>query len=452
MRGNLFGTDGIRSAAGAYPLDTPSLLKLGAAISSLSPASGTGPRVLLARDTRESGPAIEAQLARGLGRGGAQVFSAGILPTPGLAFLVRELGFDFGIMISASHNPFGDNGIKVFDHRGEKIPARLENRISDGVLLGRRLPKAPPRPVASVPADAYYDFLVRNGSGLVPAPGTYKAGGAPRLAVDCANGASYRTAPLLFARLALDAAVGHAEPDGRNINSGCGSTFPTALQRLVAANRAVLGLALDGDADRVIFADERGRILDGDHALFLIARHLRRTEPRFNRVVVGTVMSNLGLERALNRLGIDFRRADVGDKHVHRLMKRCGAILGGEPSGHVILRHRQTTGDGLLTALSFMQALKFFGCDAASVFDQLPLFPQETLNISVRRRKDLKSWKALQEASSRFCGKHGRNARLLVRYSGTEPLIRVMIEARDAETIRTHMPIFQSLLENEIGE
>jgi len=444
MRGNLFGTDGIRSAAGAYPLDTPSLLKLGAAISSLSPASGTGPRVLLARDTRESGPAIEAQLARGLGRGGAQVFSAGILPTPGLAFLVRELGFDFGIMISASHNPFGDNGIKVFDRRGEKISARLENRISDGVRRMRQAPKASLRPLPSVPTDAYGDFLVQNGGGL--------AGSGLRLAVDCANGASYRTAPLLFRRLALDAAVGHAKPDGRNINSGCGSTFPPALQRLVAAKGAGLGLALDGDADRVIFADERGRILEGDHALFLIARHLRRTEPRFNRVVVGTVMSNLGLERALNRLGIDFRRAPVGDKHVHRLMKRCGAILGGEPSGHVILRHRQTTGDGLLTALSFMQALKFFGCDAASVFDQLPLFPQETLNISVRRRKDLKSWKALQEASSRFCGKHGRNARLLVRYSGTEPLIRVMIEARDAETIRTHMPIFQSLLENEIGE
>jgi phosphoglucosamine mutase len=448
MKGNLFGTDGIRSAAGAYPLDEPSLVRLGAAIASLLPRA----RVLIARDTRESGPVIEAQLAHGLGRGGARVFSAGVLPTPGLAFLARELGYDLGIMVSASHNPFGDNGIKIFDRRGEKIPARLEQRISEGVRPGRRLPRAAPRSVAAVSADAYGDFLARSGKDLsAPASEAPRRRGA-ELAVDCANGAAYRAAPLLFARLGVDAAVAHARPNGRNINAGCGSTFPTALQGLVEASRAGLGLALDGDGDRAIFADARGRILDGDHALFLIARHLRRTEPRFNRVVVGTVMSNLGLERALGRLGIGFRRAAVGDKHVQRLMKRCGAILGGEPSGHVILRHRQTTGDGLLTALSFMQALRYFGCDAAAVFDELPLFPQETLSIRVRRRKDLRGWKALQEAASRFSSRHGRNARLLVRYSGTEAKIRIMIEARDRETISAHLPIFQSLVQNEIGE
>jgi len=447
MKDSLFGTDGIRSIAGTYPLDEASLGRLGAVIASLFPS----PRVLIARDTRESGPAIEAQLARSLGRG-ARVLSAGILPTPGLAFLTRELDCDLGIMVSASHNPFADNGIKIFNRRGEKLSARMEDRISAGFDEKRRAVAGRPRPLPGIAADAYSDFLYRCGSGLALAPGNPLAGSGMKIALDCANGAASPVAPPLFRRLGMHVTAGHARPDGRNINSDCGSTFPPALQRLVARCRADLGLAFDGDADRVIFADARGRILEGDRALFFIARYLRETEPRFNRRVVGTVMGNLALERALNRLGIEFLRAAVGDKHVYRMMKRSGAILGGEPSGHVILRHRQTTGDGALTALFFLRALRFFGCDAAAAFDQLVLFPQETLSIRVRRKKELAGWKAFRQAAARFEGKYGGRARLLVRYSGTEPKIRIMIEAQDRDTIVKTMPIFQSLVENEIGE
>jgi phosphoglucosamine mutase len=445
MKPNLFGTDGIRASTGVFPLDDPSLVKLGAVIASLSPA----PRILIARDTRESGPAIEAHLCRGLGRS-ARVCSAGVLPTPGLAFLTRELGFDFGIMVSASHNPFSDNGIKLFNHDGEKISARLENMISAGFFAMERTPARRPRPAVTVAAGAYADFLLGEGAGLVSSSGTFRS--SPRLAVDCANGAASRLAPALFKRLGLDVVAAHAHPNGRNINSGCGSTHPAVLQELVVHNQAGLGAAFDGDADRVIFSDARGRLLEGDHALFLIARFLRATEPRFNRVVVGTVMSNLGLERALKRSGIDFLRAGVGDKHVYRLMKKSGAILGGEPSGHVILRHRHTSGDGLLTALYFMKALRHAGGDAAALYDRLFLFPQRTLSIRVRRKPDLERWPEFQQAIARFAGRHGRQARLLARYSGTEPKLRIMIEARDQETIEQTMPIFQSLVENEIGE
>ncbi len=439
MTDPLFGTDGIRSVAGAYPLDEPSLIRLGAVIATLS----ARPRVLFGRDTRESGPVIEARLRRGLGRR-SRVFSAGVLPTPGLAFLTRESACDFGIMISASHNPHADNGIKIFDRRGEKIPALLEKRISRDFHARKRGPAASPPPPTNLESGAYESFLLGEGDGL--------GNNGRRLAVDCANGAASFLAPALFRRLGLNAVVAHAKPDGRNINAGCGSTQPAALQKLVAKHRAALGLAFDGDADRVIFCDAEGRLLEGDHTLFLLARYLRETEPRFNRVVVGTVMSNLGLERALSREGIAFLRADVGDKHVLRLMKKNGAILGGEPSGHVILRHRQSSGDGLLTALCFLKALRHFAWDAAQLHERLSLFPQRTLSIRVSRKRDLRRWPAFAREASRFAGRHGRRARLLARYSGTEPKLRIMIEARDPEIIDRTMPVFQSLVENEIGE
>lgn len=442
MSAALFGTDGIRGRAGAPPLDPDSLARIGAAIAGLRDR----PRVLIGRDTRESGPAIERQLAAGMGAR-ARAFSAGVVPTPGLAYLTRALGFDLGVMVSASHNPWQDNGIKVFDAGGRKLSARLEARIGREVLAAGAAPRAHRSRCAPAPVDTapYLDFLALQGEGLLTP-------GRGRLAVDCANGAASRWAPALFRRLGLDAVVGHARPDGRNINAGCGSTAPAALQRLVGRRRAALGLALDGDADRAVFCDAGGGLLDGDHVLYLLALYLRDREPRFNRMVVGTVMSNLGLEQALRRAGIGFRRADVGDKHVYRLMARCGAILGGEPSGHVILRHRHSSGDGLLTALYVLRALRHFAWDAAELGRRLRLFPQRTLSIRVRRKPALSRWPALQAEAARFARAHGGRARLLVRYSGTEPKLRVMIEARDPGTIEKSMPVFQSLVENEIGE
>lgn len=439
MKENLFGTDGIRSAVGAFPLDETSLLKLGVVIASLVP----DPAILIARDTRASGAAIEAQLCRGLGPR-ARIASAGVLPTSGLAYLTRKRHFDFGIMVSASHNPASDNGIKIFNRRGEKISGPLENKISAGFRARKKTVSTGAPTIAAIPDREYQDFLYANGREL--------AGQKIKIAVDCAHGAATAIAAPLCRRLGLNAAVRYARPNGLNINAGCGSTFPQTLQKLVRDEKADLGMAFDGDADRVIFSAGEGQILEGDHALYIIARYLKENEPRFNGKVVGTVMGNLGLEKALNAMGIEFLRAGVGDKHVYRLMKKNGAILGGEPSGHVILRHRQPSGDGFLTAFFFLKAMDFFHCGAGEIFSQLHLFPQATANIQIRRKKDLKTWRTLNQAAREFEKKHGGRARLLIRYSGTELKIRIMIEARDRDIIEKNMPIFQSLVKNEIGD
>jgi phosphoglucosamine mutase len=446
MTRNFFGTDGIRGRAGEFPLDEATVVKLGRVIGSLAAVagskSGQGARIVIGRDTRESGPTIEKHLAGGLA-GKTAVFSTGVIPTPGLAYLTRTQRFEFGIMISASHNPFGDNGIKLFDGRGEKISAALEKKISARLSTARKT--APGRATIGHidHQPGYMDFLLACARGLKP--------GKTRIAIDCANGAASLIAPALFRRLGMDPLFSHHHPDGRNINAGCGSTSPQALQRLVRDKKACLGMAFDGDADRVIFVDRDGKILGGDHALYLLAEYLRRQEPRFNGVVVGTVMANLGLEKALSAAGIRFLRTDVGDSRVYRQMKKAGAILGGEPSGHIILRHRQSTGDGLLAALFFMKALDFFGWSAGDLGRRLHVFPQQTVNIPIRRKKNLALWRELARAEKEFARQHGRQARLLIRYSGTEPMVRVMMEARDAGVIENRLPHFTALIQNEIG-
>jgi phosphoglucosamine mutase len=434
----LFGTDGIRGRAGAFPLDEATLVGLGRVISGLA----AGRKVLIGRDGRESGAAIEAQLARGLGRR-VQVHSCGLVPTPGLAFLTRTLGFHFGIMITASHNPYADNGIKIFDRRGEKISAAMERRIGAALKTAGRRAGAAPVVRAVDPGHEYLDFLAAAGRGLKP--------DNLRIVVDCANGAAAAIAPALFRRLGLDARVRHARPDGRNINAGCGSTCPQTLARLVREENADLGLALDGDADRVIFADSRGGILDGDHALFVLGLFLQRSEPRFNGRVIGTVMTNLALESALAARGMTLQRADVGDSQVARLMRRGGAILGGEPSGHIILRHVHSTGDGLLASLFFMKALSRLGWSGLDARRRLLLFPQRVVNVPVSRRRDLARWTALLRAREEFAARHGDRARLLIRYSGTEPLVRIMMEARDVRVIEADLPRFTALIQDEIG-
>jgi len=442
----LFGTDGIRGRAGEFPLDEATLIKLGQVIGSLAATAGSKPghgaRIVIGRDTRQSGAMIEKHLASGMARK-AEVFSVGVIPTPGLAYLTRDLGFHFGIMISASHNPFRDNGIKIFNGRGEKISAGLEKKISARLAAARKTPPGKPA-IGRIDGYAgYMDFLLANGREL-------KCGKA-RISIDCANGAASSIAPALFRCLGMDPLLSHHHPDGRNINVGCGSINPQALQRVVLDKKADLGMSFDGDADRVIFADHEGKILTGDHALYVMAEYLRRCEPQFNGRVVGTVMANLGLEKALADAGIEFQRTDVGDSRVYRRMKRIGSILGGEPSGHIILRHRQTTGDGLLAALFFMKALDFFGWSAGDVRRRLCLFPQQTVNIPIRRKKNLARWQALAQAEKEFAARHGRQARLLIRYSGTESLVRVMMEARDAGVLENRLPFFTALIQNEIG-
>ncbi|HSQ35000.1 MAG TPA: phosphoglucosamine mutase [Candidatus Binatia bacterium] len=438
MSGNLFGTDGIRGLAGEFPLDETTLGKLGRVLSSLA----LGPGIAIGRDTRASGATIETHLARGLGKK-TRRYSCGVISTPGLAFLTRMLGAHFGIMISASHNPYRDNGIKVFNRRGEKISAGLESKISSGLKTARRTDFGAPGTGSIASIQAYMDFLLAHGRDLTP--------GKVKIVLDCANGSASVLAPDLFRRLGMNVVVRHAEPDGKNINAGCGSTCPQTLQRLVRGEKADLGIAFDGDADRVLFADSEGRLLTGDHALYLLALYLNHCEPKFNRCVVGTVMANLGLEKALAAARIGFLRSGVGDSRVYRLMKKNASILGGEPSGHIILKHLQPTGDGLLAALVFLKALEFFNWSGSELHRRLPLYPQRTVNVPIRRRKDLARWKALLQAEREFADRQGGRARLLIRYSGTEPLIRIMMEASAPDVIEEKLPQFLDLIKNEIG-
>jgi phosphoglucosamine mutase len=438
MTGRFFGTDGIRGQAGAFPLDEATLTKLGRVIGSLAP----GARIVIGRDGRESGAMIEGCLARGLA-GKAEIDSCGIIPTPGLAFMTRRLGARFGIMISASHNPYHDNGVKIFNRRGEKISAGLESRISAQLKAAVKGSAAKPVVRTIDPLPDYMGFLRAGGRGLHP--------GKARIVLDCANGAASVIAPALFRSLELDSRAYHDRPDGRNINAGCGSTFPRTLADLVLRQHADLGIAFDGDADRVVFADREGEVLTGDHALYVMALYLRQREPRFNGRVVGTVMANLGLETALAAEGITLARSGVGDSQVYRLMKKNDAILGGEPSGHIILKHLHTTGDGMLAALLFLKAMEFFAWSGADVRRRLPLYPQRVVNIRVRRRKNLSRWKTLAAAEREFASGYGNEARLLIRYSGTEPLVRVMMEARDPGVLEDKLPFFTALIQNEIG-
>jgi phosphoglucosamine mutase len=438
MTVSLFGTDGIRGVAGAFPLDEATMVTLGRVIG--SQAAGAG--IAVGRDGRESGAAIEGYLARGLA-GKAEIHSCGIIPTPGLAFMTRKLGARFGIMVSASHNPYRDNGVKIFNCRGEKISAALESRISAQLKAAAKTTGLKPVIKTVDPLPEYMDFLLAGGRGLLP--------GKTRIVLDCANGAASEIAPALFRALGMDVRTHHARPDGRNINAGCGSTYPQTLAKLVLEEKAGLGIALDGDADRVIFADREGQVLSGDHVLYVLALYLRRNEPRFNGRVVGTVMANLGLETALAAQGIELVRSRVGDSQVYRQMKKNNAILGGEPSGHIILKHVHSTGDGMLAALFFIRAMEFFAWSGADLRRRLKLYPQQVVNIPVCRKKNLARWETLADAQREFGAKHGRQARLLIRYSGTEPLVRVMMEAHDSAVIRDELPFFTALIQNEIG-
>jgi phosphoglucosamine mutase len=430
----LFGTDGVRGAAGTYPLDPPTVRRLGAA---LVRALGTGaasparPRFLIGRDTRESGPWIEAELAHGAVGEGASVTSAGVVPTPAVAYLTRAAGYDAGVVISASHNPFEDNGIKVFSGRGEKFTERVEREVED-IVADSSWQARDGQPGTVPHADlvgAYLDHLravFPEASGLRGLP----------VAIDCANGATTTVAPALFADLGFATAVVATAPNGRNINLACGSTHPQALARTVLERGCQIGIAFDGDGDRAIFVDERGAIVSGDAVLLMCAAQLQREGRLRGGAVAATVMSNLGLELALRERGIDLIRSAVGDKYVMEEMLARGLSLGGEQSGHVIFSEYLFTGDGLCTALNVLRVMAMTGRTLSSLAADLTVYPQVLLNVRVRERVDLATVPAIAAAMSRVERRIAGNGRLLVRYSGTEPLLRVMLEGEDEDDIR----------------
>ena len=443
----LFGTDGVRGKAGVYPLDHVTVRRVGAALVRALPHGTESPHLLIGRDTRESGTWIEAELAHGARGEGASVTSLGVVPTPAVAYLARAFEeYDAGVVISASHNPFEDNGIKVFSGRGEKFTEKVEREV-EAIVADRswRVPDGAPMEVpGAVLIESYLEHL----RAVLPEPSLFRGF---TLAVDCANGAMTTVAPHLFRSLGLETVVIGDRPNGRNINLHCGSTHPEQLAATVVRSGASLGVAFDGDGDRAIFVDHRGRIVKGDAVLLMCARHLQRKGRLPGDAIVATVMSNIGLDVALRDSNIGIVRCPVGDKHVMEEMLARGIALGGEQSGHVIFSDYLYTGDGLCTALHVLQTIAASGRTLSELADDLVNYPQVLLNVRVRDRVDLTAVPAVADAIGRVEARVAGHGRLLVRYSGTEPLLRVMLEGRDEHEIRAWAQEIVDVVKQELG-
>jgi phosphoglucosamine mutase len=447
MSTKLFGTDGVRGRAGAPPLDTRTVRRLGMALVKALPGGGGETRLLVGRDTRESGEQIERDLAVGATAAGATVVSAGVIPTPAVAHLTRSQGFAAGLVISASHNPFHDNGIKVFSGGGEKFTESLEAEV-EGIMADASW-REPGGASPAVPfideAEAYLIHARRALDGQFP-------GHARRIAIDCANGATYKVAPKLLQSLGFELTVIGCEPDGRNINLECGSTHPGRLAQLVVDRGCDLGVAFDGDGDRAIFVDADGRIVDGDAVMLLCAKRMQAAGRLRGNAVVATVMSNIGLEIALRELGIGLVRCPVGDKHVMEELLRDNLSLGGEQSGHVIFPDLLYTGDGIVTALTVLRVMAETGRTLADLAGDLKRFPQVLLNLRVREKRDWMTIPSAAQAVADVDAKLAGRGRLLVRYSGTEPLLRVMIEGENEREIRSWAEQIVEAVRAAIGE
>ncbi len=451
----LFGTDGIRGIAGQSPLDPITVHAIGLALAHSLKANTPVPRVLLGMDTRESSDWIAAALTAGLDAGGASVENAGVITTPAIAFLTRAHSFAAGIVISASHNPWEDNGIKLFGPDGYKLPDSTELAIEAEIFRALESSGATPHPQISDPPELiapavnesdraeYVRFL------LDAVPGLSLDNRI--IVIDCANGAASSVAPQLFAGLGGEVVITHAAPTGRNINQDCGALYPQVVAAEVVEQQASLGITFDGDADRCLLADEYGRVVNGDAVLLLAARDLQARGLLTNSTVVATTMSNMGLEAALRRSGITMLRAPVGDKYVLEEMQRTGAALGGEQSGHIIFTGRSTTGDGLLTALLVLDVMHRAGKSLADLVSDLKVFPQVIVNVKVRERKPLGTIAAVAEAIRAAEADLAESGRVVIRYSGTETLARVMIEAESELAMRTHAENIANAIRHELG-
>jgi phosphoglucosamine mutase len=427
----LFGTDGVRGKAGHHPLDASTIRRLGAALVRAMRDGDRSVRLLVGRDTRESGAWIERELAHGVHSQGATLTSAGIIPTPAIAYLTPRMGYTAGAVISASHNPFEDNGIKVFSGAGEKFTESLEEHVE--AILADRSWEVSPGVVAAIEQIDYRSQYLDHLRRILPLDDRLR--GMP-MAIDCANGATTTVAPRLFEELGFKAHCIGCEPDGRNINLHCGSTAPEMLAKAVVDGGQRLGIAFDGDGDRAIFVDHTGAIVNGDAVMLMCAKQMKAEGRLKGNAVVATVMSNIGLELALKNAGIDLIRCPVGDKYVMEEMIKRELALGGEQSGHVIFSEYLFTGDGLATSLNVLRTISATGRQLADLASELTVYPQVLLNLRVDRRVDLKSIPAIVEVMSSVESRLAGNGRLLVRYSGTEPLLRVMLEGRDKDEIR----------------
>jgi phosphoglucosamine mutase len=460
----LFGTDGMRGEAGSFPLDAATVRTAGRSLAAhLSTKHGRAARIVTGRDTRESGAWIERAFAEGVRAAGGSCESAGVITTPGVAFLTRTLPADAGVVISASHNPFHDNGIKIFSPSGRKLDDSTERLIEADIHAGRAAGEDSVEDEGAADGDEggrteddsqdsldaalrarYLDYLAGEVAGGLRLEGL-------SVALDCANGAAFELAPALFGRLGARVSAINHTPDGRNINLDCGSLNMDGLRRRVLEDGAQLGVAFDGDADRALFVDARGEVVDGDATLWVLAKHSAAQGRLEGDRVVATVMSNLGLELALRSLGVELLRTDVGDKYVLEELLRTGAEIGGEQSGHIIFPRVSLAGDGLVTALSLLRVMRETGLALHELAEGFTRYPQVLTNVRVREKLPFEEVEEIARCARETAEKLGERGRLLLRYSGTEPLARVMIEGQRQDEIEQLADGLATVIRRNLG-
>jgi|Deesub1362B_J571_1020462.scaffolds.fasta_scaffold00457_6 phosphoglucosamine mutase len=445
-----FGTDGIRAKAGEFPLDHSSVFLIGKALTHiLINKLGKKPLILIGRDTRESGEWIEKALCAGILSEKGETHSAGVLPTSAIAYLTAKFNYSAGIVISASHNPYYDNGIKIFSSKGTKISSEIEEKIEEYLIerksiIRESLQQENQIIINKALRDTYIKFLKSQFSNI-------HFNQDIKLVIDCSNGASSFIAPQIFSELGLKVIPLNNKPNGKNINLNCGSLYPESLAQEVIKNKANLGIAYDGDTDRAIWVDEKGKILNGDYTLFILADFLKKKGKLSSPEIIATIMSNLGLEIALQKKGLTLIRTPVGDKYVLEEMIKRGSNLGGEQSGHTIFLDIFPTGDGILTSLKMLEVLITEGKNLSELAKGMEEFPQILLNVKIKEKKDLNQFPEIIKTIDNIKEKLGKEGRVIVRFSGTEPKVRIMVEGRDYKKIKEYAHQIGEIIEKYLG-
>ncbi|MBI2441606.1 MAG: phosphoglucosamine mutase [Lentisphaerae bacterium] len=448
--GRLFGTDGVRGVANIEPMTAETALLIGRATAHVCKRHKDRHRVVIGKDTRVSGYMIENALTAGICSMGVDVLLVGPMPTPGIAFITRSMRADAGMVISASHNPYQDNGIKIFSRDGFKLPDAVENEI-ESFITAEHIKDI--RPTAAEIGKAFrIDDAI--GRYIVFCKNTFPdhlSLGGLKLVLDCANGATYKVAPIIFSELGAEVITINDHPNGMNINDHCGALYPEMLMVAVVKHGADAGLAFDGDGDRLIAVDEKGSCLTGDHLLAICAKSLKEAEALRNNLVISTPMSNFGFQEAMRRLNIQTASAEVGDRYVLKMMRERGAVLGGEQSGHIVFLNHHTTGDGIISALQLLAIRQESGQQLSALAKIMQSAPQRLINVNVSRQPALDSVKALQEAIRKAETELDGRGRVLVRYSGTQPICRVMVESLDASRTDRLAEALAALVKQELG-
>jgi len=442
----LFGTDGIRAVAGEYPLDYSSVYTLAKVLISLLNEKGLEPKILIGKDTRDSGTWLEEALTQGIKNSQGEAVSAGVIPTSAISFLTNKFFFSAGIIISASHNPYHDNGIKIFSPEGKKISDKWEKKLEKALITSREaVKKVTTKIYPNLSYCQYYKDFLKSKFSHVNLQKKIK------VVLDCSNGASSFIAPQVLSELGLQVIAINNSPNGKNINENCGSLYPQNLARKVVETKADIGIAYDGDADRAIWVDERGNILNGDHTLFILSQFMREKKRLRSNNIVATTMSNLGLEKSLEKLGFKLIRTQVGDKYVLEEMKKLKANLGGEQSGHTIFPDDCPTGDGILTSIKMLEALAEKNLSLSKMVEGFNEFPQVFKNVRVRKKIDFNQFPEIIKALKDIKSHLKDSGRIDVRYSGTEPLARIMIEGKDTNQIEHHAQQMADIIAKNLG-